>query len=305
MIVAVTSDAADHARGAARLRKGRAPRRPSARGRPLPPPPDEVSALLGELGEGLPRALGANLVGVYLYGSLTQRAFDPALSDVDCIVVTRRDLSDAQFRRVGAWLRRAARANPWAARLQMTFLIRDEVLTMDSRACHYQFGRFRRGGSDGSPIIWLNVLESGVALYGPPAETFLPEITREVLYEALVRELGYLREELSLKPESEWRDVPSYRAYAVLTVCRILYTHARGRVVSKPEAAGWALRRLPAGWRALIRQALGAGRRGTPEEIPLARIERFVEFAEGELRAAGGEGGDSRAREAAPPPLPE
>ena len=40
--------------------------------------PSEVSALLGELASRLPAALGRNLVGVYLYGSLTQRAFDPA-----------------------------------------------------------------------------------------------------------------------------------------------------------------------------------------------------------------------------------
>jgi streptomycin 3"-adenylyltransferase len=249
--------------------------------------PPEVSALLREIADRLPSRLGANLVGVYLYGSLTQRAFDPARSDVDCIVVTRRDLSDAQFRRLGAWLRRAAGSNPWASRLQMTFLIRDEVLTMNSRACHYQFGQLRRGGSDGNPIIWLNVLQSGVVLHGPHPETFVPEITSDILREALERELNYLREEITLKPGSDWRDVPSYRAYAVLTVCRILHTSRRGTVVSKPAAARWALKNLPANWHALIRQALRSGKRHPPEDIPLPRIARFIEFADARLRAAG------------------
>lgn len=248
--------------------------------------PAEVTALLCDIKAGLPAALGRNLVGVYLYGSLTQRAFNPARSDVDCVVVTRRDLSDAQFRRVGAWLRRAGASNPWAARLQMTFLIRDELLTMDSRSCHYQFGQFNRSGSDGNPIIWVNVLESGVTLCGPPAETFVPAITWEVLFAALVREVGYLREEVSGKPESEWRDVPSYRAYAVLTLCRILYTFERGAVVSKPRAARWALKRLPEEWHGLIRRALAYGRRGPSEEIPLRLIERFIDFADARLRPA-------------------
>lgn len=238
-----------------------------------------------ELSARLPSILGRNLVGVYLYGSLTQRAFDPKRSDVDCIVVTRRELSEAQFRRLGVWLKRAAEANHWAARLQMVFLIRDEVLTMDSKACLYQFGVLKRGGSDGNPIIWLNVLESGVVLYGPRPETFVPEITDEVLFEALVREVGYLREEISLKAESEWRDVPSYRVYAVLTLCRILYSFDKGTVASKPRAARWALKHLPEEWHALVRQARKGERAGASAEIPLSRIEQFIAYADARLRS--------------------
>ncbi len=175
--------------------------------------PAKVSALLRELAAQLPVILGRNLFGVYLYGSLTQSAFDPRRSDVDCIVVTRRDMSDAQFSRLGEWLKRSAESNLWVARLQMLFLNRDEVLTMDARACLYQFGVLNRGTSDGNPIIWMNVLKSGVVLYGPRPETFVPAITPQILFEALAREVGYLREEISEKPESEWRDVPHYRVY--------------------------------------------------------------------------------------------
>src|SRR5205085_3726512 len=100
--------------------------------------PAQVSALLQELTAQLPVMLGRNLVGVYLYGSLTQRAFDPKRSDVDLIVVTRRDLSAAEFRRLDAWLERARESNAWMARLQISFLIRDEIITMDAKACLYQ-----------------------------------------------------------------------------------------------------------------------------------------------------------------------
>src|SRR5947208_3400732 len=109
--------------------------------------PAQVSVLLQNLAAELPVILGKNLVGIYLYGSLTQRAFNPDGSDVDCIVVTRRDLSDAQFRRLDAWLARAAQSNPWVTRLQMSVLIRDEILTMNSKACLYQFGELKRSGS--------------------------------------------------------------------------------------------------------------------------------------------------------------
>ena len=200
--------------------------------------------------------------------------------------MTRRDLSDAQFRRLDAWLALAAESNPWAARLQISFLIRDEVLNMNSRACLYQFGLLKRGGSDGNPIIWVNVLESGAVLYGPRPEAFVPEVTPEILFQALEREVGYLREEIIEQPQSEWRDVPSYRAYAVLTLCRILYSFRKGAVVSKKRAARWALKHLPEEWGEIILQALEGDDAGRHAGISLSRIEQFIAFADARLHGA-------------------
>ena len=244
--------------------------------------PTQVSALLQQLNAQLPVILGRNLVGIYLCGSLTQRAFNPKRSDVDCIVVTERNLSRAQFGKLGSWLARAAQSNPWTTRLQMLFLIRNEVLTMNSKGCLYQFGKLKRSGSDGNPIIWMNVLKSGVVLFGPRPESFVPAITSEILFQALERELNYLREEISEKALSEWRDVPSYRAYAVLTVCRILYSFRKGTIVSKPVATRWAIKHLPEEWSQIILQALEINNATGDEKRPaisLSRLRRFIDFA--------------------------
>ena len=245
--------------------------------------PDQVIALLQELTAHLPVVLGRNLVGIYIYGSLTQGSFNSNRSDVDCIVVTIRELSDSQFRRLGEWLARAPESNPWAARLQILFLIKDEILKMDSKGCLFQFGCLERSGSDGNPIIWMNVLESGLVLYGPRPESFVPAITPEILFQALEREIGYLREEISEKPESDWRNVASYRAYAVLTLCRILYSFRKGTVVSKPRAAKWALKNLPEEWNEIILQSLDANDEGLTTDIALVRIEQFIDFADAQL----------------------
>jgi streptomycin 3"-adenylyltransferase len=251
---------------------------PAVRGLPLP-----LEALLADLKASFRRILGEDLAGIYLHGSLTQNAFDPARSDVDGIVVTRRALTARQFRAIGAWLRRSTGTNPWTRRLQLTFLIQSSVLTMNADACIYQAGRLRRGRSDGNPIIWMNVLDGGVTLAGPPPDSFLPPITAAMLDEALERELAYLEEEITTKVRSRWRRVPSYRVYAVLTVCRILQSTETRRIDSKPAAARWAMPRLPSSHCALVRRALRAHQGAKQPVLHLAEIRGFLSFAKAEL----------------------
>jgi predicted nucleotidyltransferase len=243
---------------------------------------DEVNSLLKEITAGFPVLLGDKLTGIYLYGSLTLGAFDPDRSDIDCIVVTKEELSEEEFAAVGEWLARSSGRNPWTAKLQMSFLLADKILVMDSKACLYQFGRLVRCGSDGNPIFWMNILKSGITLYGPPAGEFVPEITPAVLHEALVRETGYLREEVE-NENSEWRDVPKYRAYAVLTLCRILYTHATSVIGSKAEAAEWARGALPLELQEMVDRALA----GDSGDIPLERIREFIELVSERLDRFG------------------
>ena len=243
--------------------------------------PSPVAATLRRLASALDQILGSRLTGIYLYGSLTQQAFDAARSDVDCLVVLQRDLTKAQFRRLQAWLSEAALADPWVHRLQMQFLLRNRLLRTDTRGALYQFGALKRSGSDGNPIVWLNVLASGITLAGPPPQRFLPPITEPVVFAALVRELEYLRTEIS-DAKSPWRNQRFYRAYAVLTLCRILYTHRRGEVASKPQAARWALRTLPRRWHSLVRSAR-QGPRAEPRPLPLPRIAHFIEYVGAQL----------------------
>lgn len=163
----------------------------------------------------------------------------------------------------------------------MQVLRQHRLLRPDDRGYLYQFGVLKRSGSDGNPLVWLNVLATGVTLIGPAPETLLPPITDEMFFAALVREVEYLRAEI-MNPASEWRSRRFYRAYAVLTLCRILYSYRRGQVVSKPHAARWALRTVPTRWHPLIRAAV-ASDRGKPGALGIVGIARFIEFVEEQL----------------------
>jgi len=243
----------------------------------MPKVPHQVTALLDDLAAQLPSLLGRNVVGVYVYGSLTQRAFNPRRSDIDCVAVLRRTLSRADVKALRAHLAKCSDRNDWTRRLQLLLLLKRELLKV-GEGWLYQFGRLRRSGSDGNPIIWMNVLDTGSVLFGPPPHSLLPKITRSMLLQALAREVRYLQHELVEKKRSKWRNVPFYRAYAVLTLCRILYSLRKGTIVSKPRAARWAMRSVPTSYHVIICQALHGDNEG-PRTIPLRPLRSFIKYA--------------------------
>ena len=72
---------------------------------------------------------------------------------------------------------------------------------------------------------------------------------------------------------------PGARSYAVLTLCRALYSHTHGRQTSKKQAASWARTYLPQ-WAPLIQQSslrLSEGKdHKAGDEAGLQETVRFV-----------------------------
>jgi hypothetical protein len=113
-------------------------------------------------------------------------------------------------------------------------------------------------------VILRHILrERGLVLAGPPPHTLIDPISPDDLRRAVV-DLFHnwwapvLDDPARLYP-------PAYQTYAVLTMCRILYTLHYGAVVPKSVAARWAQVELGDRWAALIDRALG-WRRGAPSD---------------------------------------
>jgi len=216
--------------------------------------PRDLSDLLKAIAADFPLMLSGNLAGIYLWGSLTYEAFDETCSDVDCVVVTRRDLDDGEFSSLDSWFREKGDVNRWVARLDMRFVIDGEFLDKSSRCCgfyHHQ-GVLVRHASDGNPIIWLNVGQSGIVLYGAEASVISPAVSADCLNEALLLELTYLKEDLVSNVGNRSAKAFAHNAYAVLTACRILFSAHRRALVSKDQACHWAMERVPRELRAII-----------------------------------------------------
>ena len=84
-----------------------------------PTPYPAVNAVLHLLQEEVREILGADLVGLYLYGSLSSGDFDPASSDIDFVVVTTGELSGDTLTVLRAMHARiAASGRPWTTKLE-------------------------------------------------------------------------------------------------------------------------------------------------------------------------------------------
>lgn len=219
--------------------------------------PKDLSGLLQVMATDFPAILDTNLVGIYLWGSLTYQAFDETCSDVDCIGVTRRDLDDREFFELDKWFKNKGENNRWVRRIDMRFVIDREFLDKSSRCCgfyHYT-GKFVRHGSDGNPIIWMNIAKSGITLWGQDAKMIAPQVSQQCLMEALQLELNYLKQDLAANAGDRSDRAFVHNAYAALTACRILYSASHKALASKDQAYGWAMETVPLMWRAVIREA--------------------------------------------------
>lgn len=236
--------------------------------------PDDVHALLARIGDELPAVLGDRLFGVYVYGSVSFGAFDAARGDIDCVAVTNGRLTDPDVAALRPWYRALLRQCPLASRLEMPYVPRDRLFrdgAESQKTPQFSSGKFFRDmDTNGhNPITWLNVKERGITLYGPEPGAFVGEIGEPALRNALGAEIGYIANK-----HPRWFRREAYKAYAVLTLCRVLYTLESGALCTKEAAAAWCLEETPAQWHALIAAALR-----DPASLSRAEIIRFADFA--------------------------
>ena len=250
--------------------------------------PKDLSELLQGMATDFPAILSANLVGIYLWGSLTYEAFDETCSDVDCIGVTRRDLEDREFSELEEWFKNKGENNRWVKRIDVRFVIDQEFLDKRSRCCgfYHHTGKLVRHGSDGNPIIWMNIGESGITLWGQDAKMIAPQVSHQCLVEALQLELNYLKEDLAANAGDRSDKAFVHNAYAVLTACRILYSASQRTLASKDQAYRWAMETVPLLWRAVIRGAKEnrLKNRGSTTAPLEQDAMRFVEFVNDEVK---------------------
>ncbi len=225
-----------------------------------PTPYPEVNAVLHLLLAEAQAVLGQDFAGMYLYGSLSSGDFNPRTSDIDFLIVTSRELPAEKVQALKEMHQRiAASGLHWAKELEGSYIPLADLRRHDpARAMHpsigvdWDFG-VNPHGSDW--IIQRHILRRhGVSLAGPPPASLIDPVSPDELRWAVRDTLntwwrGHLEDPRRLKSRL-------YQAFAVLTMCRALYTLQMAEIVSKPAAAAWARGTLPPRWAGLIERAL-------------------------------------------------
>jgi predicted nucleotidyltransferase len=221
--------------------------------------PEDVRALLALLLTNIQRILGDQLVGLYLYGSLSSGDFDPASSDVDFLAVTQGILADDVFERLRVMHEQVAASGlPFADHLEGSYIPREALRRYDpANALHPTIGNdwpFQLGFHDANWIIERAIVrERGVVLWGAPPATLIDPVSPQQLRAATCQQLADVWQPRIA--DDGWPRPRLYPAFAVLTMCRALYTIRQGAYCSKPVAAAWAIEEYP-GWRMVIDWAL-------------------------------------------------
>jgi predicted nucleotidyltransferase len=194
----------------------------------------------------LPTLLDDTLVGIYLFGSLVWGDFDEDTSDIDILVVLRRDVDDTLFTALNAFHDKLALQYPyWAERIELVYISLDALDSFKEKRSPIAVispgepFNIKDAGLDWL-INWYTIRNQCRVVYGPDPATIIPVITRDEFtngVRAQVDEWG------------DWvvhtRESRPYQAYAILTMCRALYVWQAGVQTSKRRAAEWAMQALP------------------------------------------------------------
>lgn len=216
----------------------------------------DINALLEQLLSGIQKVLDKKLVGVYLYGSLVTGDFDKEVSDIDLLVATFSDVDDEELAHLHTMHDDFAHKNiQWDGRIEVSYLSVIALKTYKSHSSKMavispgEALHTKDAGIDWL-INWYTVREKGVPLFGPPPETLIDPILKEEYIHAVIEHAKVWREWIPYRLKHR----PS-QAYAILTMCRALYTLEKGEIASKKQAAIWAEQALPE-WSSLIQNAL-------------------------------------------------
>lgn len=215
----------------------------------------DLRPLLDDLRGRLRSLLSERLVGLYLFGSVATGDYVAGVSDVDLLVALRSDLDRDEARLLTSMHHELVVAHPaFDNRVEALYISVDALQSFRQR-------RSRIGViSPGEPLNvkeagtdwlmnWFLVQEYGIRLLGPDPRQFIPNITVEEFVESIRDHAASWKDWIGSKKGAQ------DQSYAILTMCRALYTCTRRAHVSKERAAEWVASELPE-WRPTIERAL-------------------------------------------------
>lgn len=246
--------------------------------------PQEAILILNLLLSGIQEALGNNLVGVYLRGSLVMGDFDPETSDIDFFTVTEHAVSDMEFAALTALhVRLDALPNRYGDELEGPYISRSDVKRFQSGQRHPTIARggsllWREHGNNWILERWT-VREHGITLLGPDPKTLIAPVSSDELRAAVRTRLSDWVDYANDPDDPGWLGPRGGMAYAVETMCRALCSLATGELPSKQRAVAWALKTIPKPWHSTVERSQIWRIDNTVDPDIVLEVRRFIYWA--------------------------
>jgi predicted nucleotidyltransferase len=249
----------------------------------------EINQLLDVLLTELQDILKDRLVGFYLYGSLVWGDFDVDISDIDLLAATASDITGDEFNALQQMHDNLAAQFPnWDNRIEVQYFSAAGLKTFKTQS--HPMGNI----SPGEPfhiitagrewlMNWYFVQEFGITLFGPPPDTLIDHVTHDEFIQRVRDDAVAWRERINHLGNA------TAQSYAILTLCRGLYTVAHRQHVSKRQAVEWASIEFPQ-WSTLIQNALIWRKNPSYGTANLTETQQFTRFLIDQILISDGDG---------------
>jgi len=226
-------------------------------------PYGDINQILVRLTVGVQKIVDEDLVGIYLTGSLTYGDFNPASSDIDFLVVMSKDLSPEKFGEIKAMHLGIGYDYPeWEKRIEGSYITQSMLKEATppqkpkTSRPYFNEGKFWEPNPPYGNEWTINLralYECGIALAGEDIKQVISPVSIEAVRQASRNDL-YEEWIPKLKDDAFFKN-SHYKAYLILTLCRILYGAVHEKIASKKVASTWAKRELGHPWSVLIQKA--------------------------------------------------
>lgn len=235
------------------------------------PPPESVRRLAEEFRDGLFQILKGKLIGAYLLGSVAFPGYNPVSGDIDFFVIIRERLDEQEFASLEILHSFLSVKFEFGEKLDGYYLplAKAQGEGTPKNLVYSAHGRMGSGRSDSAWALHREHFYGSafVRLQGRDPKTIFRAPDVSAIRSALYREFHYAK---SIIDTDSW--------WAILSLCRLMYTFEKGKVVvSKVGAARWAMRTLPK-WRMLIRSAIRTYQRTEKRMDQVLQRRRAREF---------------------------
>ena len=199
-----------------------------------------------------------NIVGIYLFGSLTYGGFDEKSSDIDLLVITKTLFDKTELEKIKNIHKKLNEMKlKWAKRFEVSYtpicILSEKTVPIIPRPYYNEI--FYDEAAYGNEWLINNYLliNYGKTIYGPDIKTLIKyNITIDDVTGACVND--FYKEWIPKINDDEWMSNSHNQSYIVLNICRIIYTIFNSKTGNKKKSAKWVKEQYKE-WKNLIEEA--------------------------------------------------